>query len=62
VEIALPEYLVGLRARQVQVGRVKLYLLDSNDPANFPAHRGSPSELYGGGPELRLKQDQRNPR
>jgi starch phosphorylase len=39
------------------VGRVKLYLLDSNDAANFPAHRGITSELYGGGPELRLKQE-----
>ena len=42
---------------QVQVGRVTLYLLDSNDAANFPAHRGITSELYGGGPELRLKQE-----
>ena len=41
----------------MQVGRVTLYLLDSNDPANFPAHRGITSELYGGGPELRLKQE-----
>jgi glycogen phosphorylase len=32
-------------------------LLDSNDAANFPAHRGITSELYGGGPELRLKQE-----
>jgi glycogen phosphorylase len=36
---------------------VKLYLLDSNDAANFPAHRGITSELYGGGPDLRLKQE-----
>ncbi len=56
-EIALPGYSVWLRAWQVQVGRVKLYLLDSNDAANFPAHRGITSELYGGGPELRLKQE-----
>ncbi len=41
----------------VQVGRIKLYLLDSNDVANFPIHRGITSELYGGGPELRLKQE-----
>ena len=39
------------------MGRVKLYLLDSNDAANFPAHRGITSELYGGGPEMRLKQE-----
>jgi starch phosphorylase len=57
LEIALPGYSVWLRTWQVQVGRVKLYLLDSNDAANFPAHRGITSELYGGGPELRLQQE-----
>ena len=57
LEIDLPGYSVWLRAWQVQVGRVTLYLLDSNDAANFPAHRGITSELYGGGPELRLKQE-----
>jgi starch phosphorylase len=57
LEIALPGTSVWLRAWQVQIGRVKLYLLDSNDAANFPAHRGITSELYGGGPELRLKQE-----
>ncbi len=57
LEIALPGYSVWLRAWQVQVGRVKLYLLDSNDAANFPVHRGITSELYGGGSELRLKQE-----
>jgi starch phosphorylase len=57
LEIELPGYSVWLRAWQVQVGKVKLYLLDTNDAANFPAHRGITSELYGGGPELRLKQE-----
>jgi starch phosphorylase len=57
LEIALPGYSVWLRAWQVQVGRVKLLLLDSNDAANFAVHRGITSELYGGGPELRLKQE-----
>jgi starch phosphorylase len=57
LEIALPGYSVWLRAWQVQVGRVKLYLLDSNDAANEPIHRGITSELYGGGPELRLRQE-----
>jgi starch phosphorylase len=57
LEIALPGYSVWLRAWQAQVGRVKLYLLDSNDAANYPAHRGITSELYGGGPELRLQQE-----
>ncbi len=57
LEIALPGYSVWLRAWQVQVGRTTLYLLDSNDAANYPAHRGITSELYGGGPDLRLKQE-----
>ena len=46
-----------LRVWQVKVGRVKLYLLDTNDPANIPSYRGIAGELYGGGPELRLKQE-----
>src|ERR1700687_1016853 len=57
LEIALPGYSVWLRAWLVQVGRVKLYLLDSNDAANFPARRGITSQLYGGGPGLRLEQE-----
>jgi len=32
-------------------------LLDSNDAANYPIHRGITSELYGGNQELRLKQE-----
>jgi glycogen phosphorylase len=46
-----------LRAWQAQIGKLKLYLLDSNDPANPPAYRGITSQLYGGGPELRLMQE-----
>ena len=57
LEIELPGYSVWLRAWQVQVGRAKLYLLDSNDAANVPVHRGITSELYGGGLELRLEQE-----
>ncbi len=55
--IALPGFTLWIRVWQVQVGRAKLYLLDTNDPANPPAYRGITTELYGGGPELRLKQE-----
>lgn len=59
--VRMPLQLLGakiwLRAWQVEVGRLTLYLLDSNDPANPPAARGIISELYGGGPELRLQQE-----
>ena len=57
LQIALPGASVWLRTWQVQVGRVKLYLLDTNDAANIPVHRGITSELYGGNAELRLKQE-----
>ena len=57
LQLDLPGYPIWLRAWQVQVGRVKLYLLDSNDAANFPPYRGITSELYGGAPDLRLKQE-----
>jgi starch phosphorylase len=55
--IALPGFKLWIRVWHVQVGRAKLYLLDTNDPANPPAYRGITTELYGGGPELRLKQE-----
>src|ERR1039457_4560856 len=55
--IALPGFKLWIRIWQVQVGRVNLYLLDTNDPANLPSFRGITTELYGGGPELRLKQE-----
>lgn len=57
IEIAMPGYSVWLRTWKVQVGRVMLLLLDSNDIANFPVHRGITSELYGAGAELRLMQE-----
>jgi glycogen phosphorylase len=57
LEVRMPGYRVWLRAWQVKVGRLHLYLLDSNDIANDPVHRGITSELYGGGPELRLQQE-----
>jgi starch phosphorylase len=55
--LAFPGFQLWLRAWEVKVGRVMLYLLDTNDPANIPSHRGIASELYGGGQELRLKQE-----
>ena len=57
VELELPGRMVRLRAWEARVGRIRLYLLDSNDPLNDPADRGITSELYGGGPELRLQQE-----
>lgn len=57
LKIGFPGGGLWLRAWQAEVGRAKLFLLDSNDPANLPAHRGVTSELYGSGLELRLSQE-----
>jgi len=53
----MPGLKLWVRAWQVQVGRISLYLLDSNDPANPPAYSGITGELYGGGLETRIKQE-----
>ncbi|WP_339847860.1 alpha-glucan family phosphorylase [uncultured Halopseudomonas sp.] len=57
LKLDLPGHPIWLRAWQVNVGRVKLYLLDSNDVANHPPYRAITSELYGGGPQQRLMQE-----
>ena len=57
VKLDFPDYELQLRAWEAKVGKLRLYLLDSNDPANIPTHRGVTGELYGGGPELRLQQE-----
>jgi len=57
VQIPLPGRSLRLQIWQAIVGRVRLYLLDSNTPLNSPADRGLTSELYGGGSEMRLLQE-----
>ena len=57
LSLDFPGAKLWLRTWQVEVGRSKLYLLDTNDPANIPAHRGIASQLYGGDSEIRLKQE-----
>jgi len=48
---------VYIGAWQLNVGRVKLYLLDTNLPENDPADRELTYKLYGGGQEHRLRQE-----
>jgi starch phosphorylase len=57
LQIQLPDTKIWLRCWVVAIGRNKLYLLDTNDFSNSPAHRGISSELYGGDAEMRLKQE-----
>ena len=57
IELALPGRVVYVRVWQVNIGRVRLYLLDSNDLLNGPGDRGITAKLYGGGIEMRLMQE-----
>jgi len=57
IPLELPGRVIQLRVWQATVGRVKLYLLDSNGPLNSPADRGITAKLYGGGSEIRLMQE-----
>jgi starch phosphorylase len=57
VPLELPGRILQLRVWQASVGRVKLYLLDSNDLLNNPPDRGITAKLYGGGAEMRLMQE-----
>jgi starch phosphorylase len=56
VPLALPGRTLYVRVWQARVGRVTLYLLDTNDPLNSPIDRGITSKLYQGGPLVRFLQ------
>lgn len=55
--VEMPGLTVWLRGWQAVVGRNRLLLLDSNDPANPPPVRLITGELYGGDLEMRLRQE-----
>jgi len=57
VAAPLPGRDVMLRVWRIQVGRVPLYLLDSNIPQNRPEDRGITSQLYGGDQNTRIQQE-----
>jgi len=57
VELEFPGRLLHLRIWHAIVGRVRLYLLDTNDPRNSPADRGITSKLYGGDSGTRFLQE-----
>ena len=57
VEIALPGRSVIAQVWLAQVGRVPLYLLDTNIAANRPEDRDITDQLYGGDIEMRIKQE-----
>jgi starch phosphorylase len=48
---------VHIRVWTMKVGRIPLYLLDTNLEENHPEDRMLLSKLYAGGPDLRLRQE-----
>ena len=57
VEVQFPGRPLKAQVWRVQVGRVALYLLDTNIPENQPDDRRVTNQLYGGDLEVRLKQE-----
>ena len=57
VNVAYPGRMVTAQIWRAQVGRVALYLLDTNLPINRPEDREITDQLYGGDLETRLKQE-----
>ncbi|MBI1195695.1 MAG: alpha-glucan family phosphorylase [Gammaproteobacteria bacterium] len=57
IALELPGRTLYIRTWQGQVGRRRLFLLDSNDWLNEPGDRAITSELYSGGAEMRLQQE-----
>jgi glycogen phosphorylase len=57
VDLEFPRRSLRVRVWVVNAGRVKLYLLDTNDPTNSAADRSIAAELYGGSREIRLQQE-----
>ncbi len=48
---------VWLKIWELQVGRISLYLLDTDIPENTPEDRPITAELYGGDLEMRIRQE-----
>ena len=57
VTVPLPTGRVQVRAWQLNVGRIPLFLLDTNLPENRPADREITNRLYGGDSTHRLRQE-----
>ncbi|MBY0523393.1 MAG: alpha-glucan family phosphorylase [Gemmataceae bacterium] len=57
VSVPFPGREVWCRIWRIQVGRVPLYLLDTNIPNNNAEDRGITNQLYGGDSDMRIRQE-----
>lgn len=57
VRVDMPENAVFCKVWRAKIGRISLYLMDTNLPENSPADREITARLYGGGHEMRMRQE-----
>lgn len=57
LDLKLADQSVKVQVWKAQVGRVPLYLLDSDVEGNTPEQRGITARLYGGDREMRISQE-----
>ncbi|HRJ27209.1 MAG TPA: alpha-glucan family phosphorylase [Fimbriimonadaceae bacterium] len=57
IDVEFPDRTVSCQVWLAMVGRVKLYLLDSNVLENEPTDQGITDTLYGGDEEMRIRQE-----
>lgn len=57
ITVSYPDGDAKVRIWQVNVGRIPLFLLDTNVPENPPPIREITGQLYGGDDEMRLRQE-----
>jgi starch phosphorylase len=57
VRVPMPGREVAVRVWRMQVGRVPLYLLDTNIPQNEASDRAITGRLYGGDHDMRIRQE-----
>jgi starch phosphorylase len=57
IEVPMENRVITIHIWKIQVGRVPLYLLDTNVPTNSAADRAITGKLYGGDREMRLQQE-----
>jgi starch phosphorylase len=57
INVKFPKRRLYLKVWQINVGRIKLYLLDSDIDNNNPEDRDVTLKLYGGDQEMRIRQE-----
>ena len=57
VYVKFPKRRLYLKVWQIQVGRVNLYLMDSDIPENHEEYRNVTTTLYGGDQDMRIAQE-----